>query len=136
MIFFLLLKFFNRDMTELWCGRMDHESLGVWEILDRAVIMTPHKKHKKKEKEEEGSCGQKLIVGHATLYMSDRMKHIFSIWFFNFTWKKKLIKKVFLSILGQILCRYLFIFFVSQNVSSNCIQKLVSLKLSPYRHSL
>ena len=67
---------------------MDHESLGVWEILDRAVIMTPHKKHKKKEKEEEGSCGQKLIVGHATLYMSDRMKHIFSIWFFNFTWKK------------------------------------------------
>ena len=40
---------------------MDHESLGVWEILDRAVIMTPHKKHKKKEK--EGSCGQKLIVG-------------------------------------------------------------------------
>ena len=86
--FFLLLKFFNRDMTELWCGRMDHESLGVWEILDRAVIMTPHKKHKKKEKEEEGSCGQKLIVGHATLYMSDRMKHIFSIWFFNFTWKK------------------------------------------------
>ena len=72
---------------------MDHESLGVWEILDRAVIMTPHKKHKKKEKEEEGSCGQKLIVGHATLYMSDRMKHIFSIWFFNFTSKKFKCKK-------------------------------------------